>query len=651
MTNSKATKKALFMSMLSLLLCFTMLMGATFAWFTDTVTSKNNIIKSGNLDVEMYWADGDEDPANATWQDASADAIFDYQNWEPGYVQARHLKIKNVGSLALKYQLRILADGIVSKLANVIDVYYVETAKQLTRDNINNPQTPVVKLGTLSEVLNNTNANALTKTVVGMLEANKGIDSERTLTLAFKMQESAGNEYQNLSIGSEFRVELLATQVEAEVDSFDDTYDKEADFAPQETPSAMVSELSGSDLKINATAGIGGAAESMELDAGYRFEPTETKEQGAASKYAKYHVDFVVSADQKVPANSLALAGYYDAWCQYNNDNWVAMMSDADILANTEIRLVETLGATVNYEEICQYGNDGIGFQCGIAELIDGANSGTTITVELRMYETEEPSDSNGGSANVETGNYTILGTFTHTFDKKEYSMMETNIGGVTVKMSEPAVDSIVYHDRTGYTDKVRDITVYTKEDMQAVVALRAAGVMVHNGANDIVANMIFGDNIDFGGASFAGLSKGINVQGNGYILSNVKFIAGNDGKAGFIPYAGNNVIENLTIKDVTVEGAQAGVFAGNASNVTLTNCAVAGNVNIKFVASATEEYNGVGVAFGVNAEGNSKIDVDVSNANINIVKDGITYPTGNAEETSTNLVGVVYGGSYTINN
>ena len=205
MANSKATKKALFMSMLSLLLCFTMLMGATFAWFTDTVKSSNNIIKSGNLDVEMYWADGDEAPASAAWEDASAKAICDYDNWEQGFVQARHLKIKNVGSLAFKYQLRIIAEGVVSKLANVIDVYYVETATQLTRENINN-QTGVVRLGTLSEVLNNTNANALTNTIADMLEANKGDDSIRTLTLAFKMQESAGNEYQNISIGSAFRV-------------------------------------------------------------------------------------------------------------------------------------------------------------------------------------------------------------------------------------------------------------------------------------------------------------------------------------------------------------------------------------------------------------------------------------------------------------
>ena len=58
MTNAKSTKKALIASVLSLVLCFTMLLGTTFAWFTDSVTSSNNIIKAGNLDVEMYWADG-----------------------------------------------------------------------------------------------------------------------------------------------------------------------------------------------------------------------------------------------------------------------------------------------------------------------------------------------------------------------------------------------------------------------------------------------------------------------------------------------------------------------------------------------------------------------------------------------------------------
>ena len=59
MTNAKNTKRALWMSILSLLLCFTMLLGTTFAWFTDSVTSANNVIQSGNLDIELEYWDGD----------------------------------------------------------------------------------------------------------------------------------------------------------------------------------------------------------------------------------------------------------------------------------------------------------------------------------------------------------------------------------------------------------------------------------------------------------------------------------------------------------------------------------------------------------------------------------------------------------------
>lgn len=56
MTNPKQTKRALLMSLLSLLLCCAMLIGSTFAWFTDSVTSGNNKIIAGNLDIELGYA-------------------------------------------------------------------------------------------------------------------------------------------------------------------------------------------------------------------------------------------------------------------------------------------------------------------------------------------------------------------------------------------------------------------------------------------------------------------------------------------------------------------------------------------------------------------------------------------------------------------
>ena len=110
----RSTKGALLMSALSLFLCFTMLMGTTFAWFTDSAASAGNIIKSGNLDVEMYWADGTAAvPAedSTDWKNASKGPIFNYDNWEPGYVEVRHIKIANEGTLALKYKVSIVAEA------------------------------------------------------------------------------------------------------------------------------------------------------------------------------------------------------------------------------------------------------------------------------------------------------------------------------------------------------------------------------------------------------------------------------------------------------------------------------------------------------------------------------------------------------------
>ena len=73
MFNSKNTKRSLLMSALALVLCVSMLVGSTFAWFTDSVTSANNIIKSGNLDVELYYNNAEtDDSVNGGWAKVNA---------------------------------------------------------------------------------------------------------------------------------------------------------------------------------------------------------------------------------------------------------------------------------------------------------------------------------------------------------------------------------------------------------------------------------------------------------------------------------------------------------------------------------------------------------------------------------------------------
>ena len=244
MTNSKYTKRALLASVLSVVVCAAMLAGSTFAWFTDSVTSAGNIIKSGNLDVALEWANGTEALDTAEWKDASTNAIFNYDLWEPGYTEVRHVRISNKGNLALKYEIRIVANGEVSKLADVIDVYYIKDGKQITsRTGLTDEN----KIGTLSQVLANPYA------AKGHILA--GDNAADVATIALKMQESAGNEYQNLSIGTDFSIQLVATQYTSEKDSFDDQYDKDAplNFVPVATADELTKAVAdGENVSLTA---------------------------------------------------------------------------------------------------------------------------------------------------------------------------------------------------------------------------------------------------------------------------------------------------------------------------------------------------------------------------------------------------------------
>ena len=217
MTTKYSTKKALISSIVVIALCLSMLIGTTFAWFTDSATSAGNIIKTGNLDVELYWANGAEavPTDREDWTNAKSGPLYkEDQIWEPGYTDAKHIMIANNGSLALKYQLAIIPEGEVSALADVIDVYFIDGGEQLGGAYDLSAYAPV---GTLRDVINSGIKQ-------GSLEAGKTF----TTTIVLAMRTTAGNEYQNLAIGTSFSIKLLATQFNLEPDSFGPDYDKNA---------------------------------------------------------------------------------------------------------------------------------------------------------------------------------------------------------------------------------------------------------------------------------------------------------------------------------------------------------------------------------------------------------------------------------------
>ncbi len=219
MTNRKTTKKALLGSLLALVLCFAMLVGTTFAWFTDNEVLSDNKIQAGTLDIEA----------------GVATAFKSTSLWEPGYSEPFAITLKNVGSLWLKYELNFAnvaygemdpTDGtefvgLPSNITEVLDVY-VGTASIVDGKTVING----TKLGTVAD-LNDAGTFGAAEGVSGILAPK---DGAANLNLVVKMQETAGNEYNG--DWCTFDIVVNATQWTEEEDGFgNDQYDVDAEMA------------------------------------------------------------------------------------------------------------------------------------------------------------------------------------------------------------------------------------------------------------------------------------------------------------------------------------------------------------------------------------------------------------------------------------
>ena len=194
---NESIEKALRGSLFALFLCIVLLIGTTFAWFTDTASTGVNNIQAGNLKVDLQMKD-----ANGSWVPAEGKTIdfvkaSGHENeailWEPGCTyELPVLRVVNKGNLALKYKIKINGIQGDEKLNEVIN-------------------------WTISDVALDTDHSLAA-----------GATSE-DLTIKGHMQESAGNEYQGLSIDG-ISITVYATQASVESDSFGPEYDQNAAY-------------------------------------------------------------------------------------------------------------------------------------------------------------------------------------------------------------------------------------------------------------------------------------------------------------------------------------------------------------------------------------------------------------------------------------
>ena len=226
MTSSKSTKRALVSSALAILMCVAMLIGTTFAWFTDTASTAVNKIQAGNLDIELSYKNNSTG-GEFKKADKNTSVFNDEALWEPGHVEYVVLKIRNAGSLALKYKLGINianevgSTNVYNNAFNLSD--YIRFAV-LNDDQSSLDRDALVAAATDSKLIKEGYT----------AEDNMIAGANKVVTLVVWMPTTVGNEANHKTDEAaptiDLGISVAATQYTHESDSFGNTYDKDAKY-------------------------------------------------------------------------------------------------------------------------------------------------------------------------------------------------------------------------------------------------------------------------------------------------------------------------------------------------------------------------------------------------------------------------------------
>ena len=589
MTKQKSTKRALLMSALSLLMCVSMLIGSTIAWFTDSVTSGNNKIVAGNLDVALYHTNGTDTDEEVT----DTTKLFDeVALWEPGAMVWEKLTVRNLGSLALKYTLSVnVSDVSVVNGKSLADVLKVAVmTEQPTRDNIKTATTQDLETFALKGE--------------GVLAAKTGVD---TFYVAIYWAPTADDNDYNIAgeqLYATLGVNLLATQATVEKDSFNNQYDANAkydvDIWDGKTVTAPVADADGVYHITTAAELVGMMNDSKYPNCNkYQNVVLENNIDLAGRTVSGFGDErgffdgifdgqgYTISNFKIDATNRTYYAGLFNQVSQHRGENTVIKNLT---VADSTIKGTSQVGAIV------------------------GGMNGNTVVENCKVINCDLYATKKVGSV----VGYTAGGTVKDCYAEN-----------CTVLYSEKEGGEILGYQNTGST--VSNNTANNVSVNQGV-AVSSADELVALGGTKINGNYILTADIDMTGKAMKSMeiSDGavVNFDGNGHTISNLNLGAANlNGMTG----AGNEV---------------AGLFdlSAPATTVSLT-------VSDLTVKNATVSCSGFAAAIvGYNSNGGTEItlnnvDVDGATVTADSVAALVAYSTGKVNLNNCDVKGLTLTG------
>ncbi len=668
MTNRKSTKKALLTSFLCLLLCFSMLVGTTFAWFTDSVESGVNQIIAGNLDVEVY----NSLTVGENKVDSNTKLFNEITYWEPGVVAYENLTVANLGTLALKYQLSVnFTDATATPdgktLADVLQVGFVEGGIQST-----------TREGALSEVEqwlpleSFVQSGKLDSTVQDLTDAK----TSDTYGIVIYWQPSEDdNDYnmnngQNTVLSINLGIKLVATQLTAENDSFGSDYDAGAwaETMTVSTEAELVTALNaavGKNVLITLENDIvltGTWAPIGDKDAGEYFMGTLDGNGHTISglNVAANDYDALISAAKDATIKNLTVEGTVNG------------VNAAGIVARVEGNtVIENCVSKVTVTGTTKAGGIVSNVTGANAKIINCTNDGAVSCSKAAAGGVGGIVGYVNGNASVDIINCTNNGNVTGTEDQTTGAVVG-NAGGASAGLIAGFKNTGVIVGKSFVGDGLgRWIEDENGLVLAGYCATPANWVVADTigTADELVeafANLQAGDvfcitaDIDMTDKTITPVAgnKGFTMLGNGYTISNLNTTA----SALFVDHSGSSaykfvgvVLENCSVNSASNYGA---LFVGDGDTsdaITITDC------HVKNCTVVSEKYAAAFVAYtaGWDVQNNGPVYSDVTIEACSVTGGSITgggsvgaaigHAGGNPDTTNTitNLTvdGVVING------
>lgn len=462
MTKKRSTKSALISSVLALFLCVSMLVGTTFAWFTDSVSTEMNKIVAGNLDIELDWTTdakvGTSSLADdAVWSEVKEDTnIFGDSYWEPGHTEVVYLRIKNAGSLALRYRLNInvanevrstnvygdefkLSSFIEYAVLSVTDAYGTREAARAAIPENGAMPLDVAYAPERADLYpaENTPANKVSETIVA---------------LVVYMPEDVGNEA-NFAKGYNppevyLGINLAASQLEYEDDSYGDDYDAKADLEFAKDEIANITEAVNGNVTnngtLNVTAPVTGNIENngeLNVNANVNGEITNNKGSIEISDADIAEVDRVIQnngGDMTIKDTTITHTSKGDG-------DYIVRTEDTDGVEGTLV--LDNVDATTYGGGLSIFGSSVV------------FNSGSIITNSTSTSARHVFFANNGSTLTINDGEFTFCPT---NLTRKGYYVSATNGSTVVINGGTFAKPSSRNSYKNGfYADATSSITVY----------------------------------------------------------------------------------------------------------------------------------------------------------------------------------------------